>query len=297
MVQLFATFIKGSQYMLLFPWADGGNLESLWETSPTNPASSSTQETRDFAKWIAVQCHGLAEVLQEIHGFLQKKHEHDAQEGHEAQDGTASSGNQRVAGKFPNSLHFHTDDVALIRPSTPANPSESFGIHEDIKPANILHFKNDEEHHLGRLKIADLGLLQFYDITSRTKKSIQRPAFASQTYRSPEHDVSRVMSRKTDIWSLGCVFSEHLTWAIRGPSGVVDYGNKRSEESRTTGDTSGKGTWIEDSFFVKHVQKQGWTRLFGIMPGVDEMWIPRREVPQLKATVTQVRTPQLSTRQ
>ncbi|KFH43979.1 Cyclin-dependent kinase-like protein [Hapsidospora chrysogenum ATCC 11550] len=153
-------------------------------------------------------------------------------------------------------LFCQTDGAARTRASA-TESSSSFGIHGDIKPGNILHFQQENQgYYLGRLKVADLGLLQFHGKASRAKKSSQRPDFASQTYRSPKHDLSRIMSRKVDIWALGCVFSEHLTWAMRGPGAVEQYEERRLEECIFSRDTRGKGKWTDESFFVKYVKNQ-----------------------------------------
>jgi hypothetical protein len=97
------------------------------------------------------------------------------------------------------------------------------------------------------------------------------------------------MSRKVDIWALGCVFSEHLTWAIRGPGAVKKYEERRLEENLFAGDTRGKGKWREDCFFVKYAKSQRLTKLMDKLAGVEETWTPGRQVPQLKVSVSQVR--------
>lgn len=39
------------------------------------------------------------------------------------------------------------------------------------------------------------------------------------------------MSRKYDIWSLGCVFLEFVTWLVKGPAGVNKFSEKRFREA------------------------------------------------------------------
>ncbi|KAM0553283.1 hypothetical protein ACHAPJ_007296, partial [Fusarium lateritium] len=130
---------------------------------------------------------------------------------------------------------------------------EYFGVHGDIKPPNILYFSQEKEcHPLGTLKLADFGLMRF-GIGHATKDTAAAYA-ASQTYRSPEHDIGYVMSGKVDIWALGCVYSELLTWAILSPEACEDYCQARLQQPSYSGATQGRGQWREDNFFLKHLQ-------------------------------------------
>lgn len=122
-----------------------------------------------------------------------------------------------------------------------------YGIHSDIKPDNILHFTEDGTP-LGLLKVSDLGLMTFHRAGSRSTKS-RSMGNAYQTYRSPEHDMGRVRSRKIDIWAFGYLFAEFLTWALRGPNGVEAFKTKRMEDDRDIHNEDGEA-WVEDNFFI-----------------------------------------------
>ncbi|KAK4060843.1 uncharacterized protein Triagg1_10535 [Trichoderma aggressivum f. europaeum] len=115
-----------------------------------------------------------------------------------------------------------------------------FGIHNDIKPDNILYFSQDGPP-LGTLKISDLGLMKFHKHDSRTRKSPSM-GMAYQPYRSPEHDTSEIRSRKIDIWAFGCLFAEFMTWVIRGGNGVEAFKRQRIKGSDPE-------LW-EDTFFI-----------------------------------------------
>ncbi|KAI8957390.1 kinase-like domain-containing protein [Daldinia sp. FL1419] len=101
-------------------------------------------------------------------------------------------------------------------------PEDSFGRHGDIKPSNILWFPNkdgESDGDFGKLVLSDFGLADFHRAGSRTNSrtsSLPR----SMTYRAPEFDLTKVISRAIDTWSLGCTFLEFITWFLRGNEAV-----------------------------------------------------------------------------
>lgn len=132
------------------------------------------------------------------------------------------------------------------QPKENSDKDELYGIHSDIKPDNILHFTDDGTP-LGILKVADLGLMKFHRLISRTVQSKSMGA-AYQTYRAPEHDMNMIRSRKIDIWAFGCLFAEFLTWAVAGQGGIEHFKTMRVDEDRRFPDKN-KGEWFEDHFF------------------------------------------------
>ncbi|KAF4450120.1 serine/threonine protein kinase [Fusarium austroafricanum] len=116
------------------------------------------------------------------------------------------------------------------------DPGEKdYGVHFDIKPDNILYFSQEtDKSPFGTLKIADCGLTTFYSRNSRSKKRNWASFPGSLTYRSPEHDIRHVMSKKVDVWAMGCVFTELLTWAIL-PHGSLHRYSRSSSRSSSRG--------------------------------------------------------------
>ncbi|KAF5025999.1 hypothetical protein F66182_1901 [Fusarium sp. NRRL 66182] len=219
LIELCATLEIGAErkFMLLFPWAEGGNLDDLMKQPSKDLCKPSQLSSDEFVRWIAIECRGLVEALGTIH-YTRIGPKHDEGENQYQRE------------------------------------EQDYGIHGDIKPANILHFSQEKQRHpLGTLKVADFGLIKFHSRASRTKRSSGAAYAASQTYRSPEHDIGQVMSKKMDTWALGCVFSELLTWVILRPEACKEYQAKRTEESSYSGNTDNRGTWREDNFFTKHI--------------------------------------------
>lgn len=135
-------------------------------------------------------------------------------------------------------------------------PSEAvdgklYGIHGDLKPENILHFSQETDiHQFGTLKIADFGIVEFRSWATKTSPNEEWEGPASPTYRAPEHDlyIHQMMSRKVDIWSMGCVFSEMFTWALLGGNAVETYRDARMTDKTRLADPL---SWTEDNFFCR----------------------------------------------
>jgi serine/threonine protein kinase len=66
---------------------------------------------------------------------------------------------------------------------------------------------------LGLLQLADFGTGSIHRAIS--KSNIPRNA-VQHTYRPPEIDLLQPLSRSMDIWSLGCVFLEFVSWLVKG---------------------------------------------------------------------------------
>lgn len=202
-IQLLTTFQYREEYNLVFEWADGGNLYDFWQAFPQ---PEYPPRNHGLGKWFATQLTGLASALSLIH-----KCDIDPQ--------------------APNVSAFNSQDGR-----------KKYGAHGDLKPENILWFKagpnSKESHNLGTHKLSDFGLTSFHSLESR-KRFL--PTGISATYRAPECDLDRHISQKYDMWSLGCVLLEHLTWYLLGSEAVNEFGHKRSQESQSA--------FKEDNFF------------------------------------------------
>jgi serine/threonine protein kinase len=192
LIKLLLTYYFRGQYHLLFHWADGSLLH-YWNTLYPQP----DEPSRDcsFARWVCRQWLGVVEGLQAIHKYISD----------------------------PKFSSRETRD-----PSTP----QVYGRHGDLKPENILWFKKSPfadqgpDDQLGSFVISDFGLTMFHHNKTDSASNFA----ATRTYRPPEYDVRDKVSRKCDIWSLGCVMLEFLIWYRRGWKGVVDFQNDRIKE-------------------------------------------------------------------
>ncbi|KAI0176645.1 kinase-like domain-containing protein [Pestalotiopsis sp. NC0098] len=203
-IQLLTTFHYQDDYNLVFQWADGGNLFDFWTAFPE---PHYPPRDHGLCKWLANQLTGLASALSLIH-----KCEVD-----------------------PRAANMSDLNSRGVR--------QKYGTHGDLKPENILWFKSvpnsEGPQDLGTFKISDFGLTSFHSLESR---QLFVPQGVSASYRAPEYDLDGRISQKYDMWSLGCVLTELLTWFLLGSAGVSAFGQKRMQEI--------KPKFKEDSFFI-----------------------------------------------
>ncbi|KAL3471753.1 kinase-like domain-containing protein [Aspergillus californicus] len=134
--------------------------------------------------------------------------------------------------------HFHEF-------TNPKIGDSRYGRHGDIKAQNILWFKD-----ANIFKIADLGLANVRGIDS---KSNVDPAtiVASPTYCPPDADRKSLISRKYDIWSLGCLFSEIISYLVVGSQGIPEFSKQRLNDESELGEFRGDFFYSSDLKTVK----------------------------------------------
>lgn len=193
LTNLLVTYIWRGRYHLLFPWADG-NLLNFWQR---NPQPSDPVRGYELSRWMSGEILGIVEGLRMIHTLDFPANSDPAQNGLSAQ--------------------------------------QTHGRHGDLKPENILWFKPEEphqDHDIGLLKISDFGLTRFNRTASANNVYAKRLA-VSPTYRAPEYDVAETISQNYDIWSLGCVLLEFVTWYLLGGEEVDSFAKRRAVDDKS----------------------------------------------------------------
>ncbi|KAL8375740.1 hypothetical protein RB595_007046 [Gaeumannomyces hyphopodioides] len=248
LTKLLATYTFRSRYYLVLPWAEEGSLVDVWTTRPRPPSLD-----RKAPLWFLQQCRGVAEALANIH-------------------------HMRCEPEIPESAK---EPQILIEPD--AKPRDAlersqkvFGRHGDIKPANILFFSgsNGDDNGIGTLKIADFGLTSFH-----RDQTVSRPNRATgawcPTYSAPECRIESQPSHLWDIWSLGCIYIEFVTWFLLGPGAIKEFTQVRSMNEpgwRTS----------EDNFFILSRQ-QGEVLQAKVKPAVTQWFRHLRNQPRCPA--------------
>jgi serine/threonine protein kinase len=99
--------------------------------------------------------------------------------------------------------------------------------HGDLKPANILLFKEDGD---GLLVIADLGVSRIHEQPTLLRRSGTTTMATTRSYEAPEVKSERdgqPRARTYDIWSLGCVFLEFAIWLLYDFNAVKNFEENR----------------------------------------------------------------------
>jgi serine/threonine protein kinase len=191
-IKLLATYRLGGHYHLMFPWADK-NLRTYWQDDPK------PQWSQEALLWDIRQMLGIASGLQTIHNFKNKPHHRDQ----------------------PRSL------LVLGNDTSTGEEEYWYGRHGDLKPENILWSNElDGFDGPGILQIADFGLGRFHGRASRSQVD-PRTIASTPTYEPPEIALNLKVSRAYDIWSLGCLYLEYLTWRLGGYKLLEEFGNSR----------------------------------------------------------------------
>ena len=202
LIELLATYKHGTQYHFLFPYAKA-DLRSMW-TAITIPYWNF-----DTYFWVIYQMSNLVAALNVIH-------EYDTYITFDKD--TENPGYTRFNAALPQ--------------INVATGQEKYGRHGDLKPENIL-WRDDSRLSKslgGILQITDLGLGRFHHLDSRSRVAPDKLA-GSHTYMPPEPILGHMVSRKYDMWSLGCIFLEFLVWLIEGIRGMDRFNDSRMQES------------------------------------------------------------------
>lgn len=128
-------------------------------------------------------------------------------------------------------------------------------LHADIKPENILCFRDsDRAEPVIDLKLADFGEAE--RLGPKVALEAGRVAHV-KTYRPPEKDLGNVITLNYDVWCLGCLFLDFVTWQILGQDGIDSFSKCRVDEADDPAVTKIPGQFVRDTFFKKVKEKPG----------------------------------------
>ncbi|KAI1416916.1 kinase-like domain-containing protein [Hypoxylon sp. FL1857] len=117
------------------------------------------------------------------------------------------------------------------------------GIHEDIKPENILLFRGPSGSRFDFVpKIADFGLFTHVrESNANSSEAMGLDKVGNQLYSSPESShnapytekAPNMINTRSDIFSFGAVLSDVCAWIKGGHDEIVRYRNRRIAHHRT----------------------------------------------------------------
>lgn len=139
-------------------------------------------------------------------------------------------------------IHHHQSWPTALGLGAEDLRGKNLGRHGDIKPENILCFDQND-----RLVIADFGLTRFHSSDTIMATMPGRLHGVSRTYRPPEADLDAPLLQSYDVWSLGCLYLEFITWYLVGYEKTRGVNPGSFEQERIIDDKS--NSYVEDKFF------------------------------------------------
>ncbi|KAL6924066.1 hypothetical protein FSST1_001340 [Fusarium sambucinum] len=232
LVPLELAYRHGDKCCLVFPWASG-NLKEYWELHEKHASN------HGHVVWFFKQCHGLALGLHRLH-----------------------SPRSYARSATGNNSNIHTAEDIL---------GDKYGRHGDVKPENILWFNNyngDNDH----LAICDFGSTEFNNLNTKSLVDANQVCGYSITYQPPDSHTDSKVGQKIDIWSLGCVFLEFVSWFLLGYGPTVEEFPKARMMANPE---SSNGIVRKDQFFqFVTARGGGGETLAKVNPGVIQ-WIEK----------------------
>ncbi|KAG8671024.1 hypothetical protein FPOAC1_004261 [Fusarium poae] len=221
-VSLLATYKQYGKYHMIFHRADG-NLFEYWRDICPAP-----ELNYDTVKWVAKQLDGLSDGLLRFHKHISflKCYDEPVQPDINESIQARSQSQPRKRARFEPVPR--NDSKGLDQDAT--RLKTKYGRHGDLKPENILWFP-DLDDPIGILKISDLGQAQIHSTISKTRR--ESNGIHTLTYRPPESDIEPYLIRQSgDIWSLGCIILEFITWALGSWELVAYFKAKRVSDDQ-----------------------------------------------------------------
>ncbi|KAM5345110.1 hypothetical protein ACJ41O_010972 [Fusarium nematophilum] len=229
-------FKHGNDCFIMFEWADGGTLRDIWEKE----GAKSTDLDGNQVMGVLEQLLGLSGALSRLHNTNNKTKTAQimSKSGKGAKSGAVSRSRTLVTprgdDKSSNSLQVpkirfqgDTSDEEYYTSDNPEEANEEHWRHGDLKPDNILLFRDPKSTWLGTLKIADLGLAKQHAMATSRREEHTNQKYTTSQYEAPEVITNQTLrlprSRRYDIWSMGCIILEFVIWLLYGHRGLDNF--------------------------------------------------------------------------
>ena len=193
-------FRRQNTEYIIFPWAEGGSLDDFW--SDKDPKDFTATELRHWMEQNIIGLLGAVHTLHRI-GFSH---------------GDLKPGNILV----------------FSEPKNPENPEQRCYSYEFRWTNNDATSTFLLPRELGILKIADFGTARVNSNATIARTRDANALTGSQRYAPPEFDRNELAhnsprSRLYDVWSMGCILLEFITWVCYGRGGVQRLSSRLEE--------------------------------------------------------------------
>ncbi|KPM36558.1 hypothetical protein AK830_g10019 [Neonectria ditissima] len=238
LIHRIAALKHGTRYIIIFEWADMGSLRDVWQRNPN------IHQELDGNKLFRVleQIRGLAGALCALHAtnrrtktaMITKSNTRARREVNEVDKESAVRINIT---NVDSPSAGGSDDGYDSDLGSEDSTEEKHWRHGDLKPDNILTFSGETDW-LGTLKIADLGLAKQHDYATNARFEQTDTKHTTLHYEAPEvvTKSTQPRSRRYDIWSMGCIILESMTWLLYGHN-VLQTFLKQNEQVKNAKDT------------------------------------------------------------
>ena len=248
-VPLLATYEQFTKYYFIFYRAEG-HLLKYWKEVIRQP-----ELIYDNVLWMAKQFAGLADGLLKLHIHLTFPVISNVDvEDEGARTPTNERYTQTVSSLSPGlRKNSRSNSFEKERPNSlnrsqalhrrQSNPQvkhtamllgdettriERYGLHGNLNPRNVLWY-DDPDRKINELKgtlmISNFGQPE---TSSQASRSRQFSVARTGTYHPPECDIQPHMIRQSyDIWCLGCVYLEFVTWILGGEKLLRIFSRRR----------------------------------------------------------------------
>jgi serine/threonine protein kinase len=264
-----AAIHRGSDYYIMFQWANGGSLREFWRRLkhvPKDPLEAN-HVMRFLEEFV-----GLAQALSALHdtntntktslvtraallaagpagrppvglaGPDRCNHVAEASPPPRApnlalpviriRDETSGEDSCAGAKDIDRSYRSENDDAT-------DEDCEDHWRHGDLNPDNILQFRHaaiDSHSWMGTLKIAGLGLAKQHIFAKRQRNAQTSQTYTISQYEAPEAiaDNHLYRSRRYDVWSMACVIFEFVIVLLYGYKGLNTFYNEKEHIDQAT---------------------------------------------------------------
>ncbi|KAK4164675.1 heterokaryon incompatibility protein-domain-containing protein [Cladorrhinum sp. PSN259] len=272
LIRPIAAVNRGSEYYIMFEWAEGGSLRTLWQSQGKEPKDLDADRVMIFIEEIL----GLAGALSTLHNTntntktaivvrragslaepgtsvrsqpVEPEIYNDSDDDDDTYADASSTPSVRRVPKIRFSLPSDDEDSRVSDDGSRSYYSdesdatgEEHWRHGDLKPENILQCfgaNRDLSRWLGTLKIADVGLAKQHMFATRSRNEQTTMQYTTSHYEAPE--ANRYMnssyhprSRRFDVWSMGCVIFEFVIVILYGNKGLAAFYSERTFLDQTT---------------------------------------------------------------